>query len=365
MVSPSAKAGNWPNSWRKVFTDTETPSLFQGVRDTKLAGESPGGLPLQACAYLKLKYLLLHPFVTDVHLPKQNNLFHLHSKQVRWGELEGQWREGNSTVQNGEELEALTNLLHECPVGTQGTGGCPQSCSTKDEKKVSASETSHIMCPSPTAPNSQQAQEEINEEVPQPSGSQRGRVSVNSAEERILVPDSPLAWPGKVLLMRENKKTQLAYDLKRVAYRSGVRSQHWQVVFSHTFLREHWAKPAPPLPITTHLWWWKILSFRDALWTLQLILVISQATKPDFYWSTLPSQPIWRALQLGSVRLPSIANIVPIKKSEPITIKLLSVIEIGIKIKEVIYSEDFKWHLAEIKKIVWKRVVRRWLRYYQ
>lgn len=171
MVSPSAKKGNWPNSWRKVFTDTETPSLFQGVHDTKPIGESPGGLPVHTCAHLTLNYLLPHTFVTDVHLPKQNDLFHLHSKQgttkrqklnsAKMGKSWGHWPTFSRSVLWAPRL----------------LEGAAQSCSTKDEKKVSASGTSHIMHPSPTAANSQQGQEELNEEVPHPSGSETGRVS--------------------------------------------------------------------------------------------------------------------------------------------------------------------------------------------
>lgn len=88
IASPSAEKRNWTNSWKKVFTDTKTPSLFQGVPDAKLAGDSSGDLSLCACAHLNLKDLLPFTSVTDFHLPKQNTLFHLHSKQV-WQRAQG------------------------------------------------------------------------------------------------------------------------------------------------------------------------------------------------------------------------------------------------------------------------------------
>ena len=104
---------------------------------------------------------------------------------------------------NGEELEALTSLLQECPLSLRAPrelAGAAQSCSTED-KKVSAPGTSHIRHPPPTAANSPQGREEINEEVPRPDGSETGRALMNPAEERILKSDSPLARPRTVFLM--------------------------------------------------------------------------------------------------------------------------------------------------------------------
>lgn len=93
----------------------------------------------------------------------------------------------------------------------------------------------------------------------------------------------------------------------------------------------------------SQLWQWQIPSFRDALWTLELTLVVPEAIERDLdsHWSTL-----YPAVQNNSAAALKCKNLF-INKSKPITIKLLSVLKIIIKIKELIYPEDFKWYLLK------------------
>lgn len=64
----------------------------------------------------------------------------------------------------------------------------------------------------------------------------------------------------------------------------------------------------------------------------------------DIYWSTLypTTTTPFEQLKPGTCVPALKCKNVFINKSEPITIKLLSVLKIIIKIKEMIYSEDFK-----------------------
>lgn len=154
------------------------------------------------------------------------------------------------------------------------------------------------------------------------------------------------------------------YHCLQKCYFCSALKKHWKVVLSYIFLREYWAKHVSPGTIVD-------LSFGDALWTLQLAPVTSQAIKIDFQITTavLLHPTIWSPFEPNSaagIRVPALkCEDVFINKSEAITIKLLSVSEIIATIKEMIYSEDFKWHLLKWKNTVWKKIVKRWLHYYQ
>lgn len=160
-----------------------------------------------------------------------------------------------------------------------------------------------------------------------------------------------------VLSMWETKEIKLAYDLSKwgrllsVAYRCTVYAQRWtsteKLHFPTFFLTECWANQPHTSPCPT-LRQWETVSFWDTLWTLELMLVTSQAIKRDLWTSgALCTLPFWTAQQPG-ICVPALNyKTIFINKSEPITIKLLSVFKIIIKIKEMIYSKDFKWHLLK------------------